>query len=79
MNKRQRDRQIKIDRQVGKDRPKEMNLDRPRQINKEIPRRGRLIKIDRERSVKIEKGRTGQTNIDKYISSQMLVEKDRAR
>ena len=46
-------------------------------IQKDKARRGRLIKIDRERSVKIEKGRTGQTNIDKDISSQILVEKDR--
>ena len=45
MNKRQRDRQIKIDRQVGKDRPKEMNLDRPRQINKEIPRQVKIEKL----------------------------------
>ena len=45
MNKRQRDRQIKIDRQVGKDRPKEMNLDRPRQINKEIPRQVKIDKV----------------------------------
>ena len=48
-------------------------------IQKDKARRGRLIKIDRERSVKIEKGRTGQTNIDKDISSQILVEKDRER
>ena len=45
MNKRQRDRQIKIDRQVGKNRPKEMNLDRPGQINKEIPRQVKIDKV----------------------------------